>query len=83
MRLENFSSPNLNNTLAISFSGAEFIQWEALFSSKGFIRMSKGPSFMKLNPLSAVSNCGEETPRSNKIPLTFPWIFFDAASSPS
>jgi len=32
--------------------------------------MSSGPSFLKLNPRSAVSSCGDETPRSSRMPST-------------
>ena len=35
------------------------------------MRMSSGPSAWKLKPRSAVSSCGEETPRSKSTPSTF------------
>ena len=38
----------------------------------GSIRISSGPSRMKLKPRSASSSCGEETPRSKSRPSTFP-----------
>jgi hypothetical protein len=36
------------------------------------MRMSSGPSFMKLKPRSGSSSCGEDTPRSSKTPATLP-----------
>jgi hypothetical protein len=38
----------------------------------GSMRMSSGPSFMKLKPRSGSSSCGEDTPRSSRMPLTLP-----------
>ncbi len=40
----------------------------ALMPESGSMRMSSGPSRMKLKPRRASSSCGEETPRSNRTP---------------
>ena len=43
-------------------------QADAVMPRLGSIRMSRGPSTLKLNPRSGSSSCGDETPRSNKSP---------------
>ena len=72
MRRENFSSPSLKSTSAISRSPARASHCAALNPDSLSMRMSSGPSCMKLKPRLASSSCGDETPRSSSTPCSSP-----------
>ena len=79
--LEYLSSPYSEITRAISPSLAIESHSAALNPYSGFIRISRGPSFKKLKPLAGLSICGDETPRSNNTPATFPEYCFCSTNS--
>ena len=67
--LEKTSSPYSYMILANVFSSTLFMNSSAVGPSSDIL-MSNGPSDLNENPLSFVSICGLETPRSKTIPLT-------------
>ena len=64
------SSPSFAITSRISDSPARASHAETGSPLDGSMRMSSGPSARKLKPRVGSSSCGEETPRSNKMPRT-------------
>ena len=72
IRLPKRSSPKVLITQAISASSAVCNHSAADWPRVGSIRISSGPSRIKEKPRSASSSCGEETPRSRRIPSILP-----------
>ena len=68
MRPAKRSSPRAPITSRISSAVAVPSHCAALVPCVGSMRMSSGPSCWKLKPRCAWSSCGEDTPRSNRIP---------------
>ncbi|VFS81899.1 Uncharacterised protein [Salmonella enterica subsp. enterica] len=72
IRLAKRSSPNVFSTQAISASSAVCNHSAADWPRVGSIRISSGPSRINEKPRSASSSCGEDTPRSRRIPSILP-----------
>ncbi len=72
MRFANRSSPRVRRTVAMSRSLARASHCAAPCPASLSMRMSSGPSCMKLKPRLASSSCGEETPRSISTPSSPP-----------
>ncbi len=72
MRRAKRSSPYVLITSAIWASEATAIQSAAVTPERVSIRISSGPSSRNPKPRSALSSCGDETPRSSKIPSSAP-----------
>src|SRR5580704_2928759 len=67
MRPAKRSSPYSRKIRTSSSADAPFTTSAAEVPAR-LMRMSRGPSCMKLKPRSESSSCGEETPRSNRMP---------------
>jgi hypothetical protein len=65
------SSPNSRKMRTSSASDAPLTTSAALSARAPAHAHVEGPSCMKLKPRSASSSCGEETPRSNRMPSNF------------
>ncbi len=72
MRRAKRSSPSSRRTSPSSRSPAFASHCAALCPASLSIRMSSGPSCMKLKPRAASSSCGDETPRSSSTPSSSP-----------
>ncbi len=68
MRPAKRSSPSVAITWRISSLLARASHAETGWPRVGSMRISSGPSWAKLKPRAASSSCGEETPKSNRMP---------------
>ena len=72
IRFAKRSSPKVFNTQVKSSTDTCFSHSAADKPCVVSMRISNGPSFIKLKPRSASSSCGDDTPKSSKIPSILP-----------